>query len=125
MVEQRAEEGVFRGPAFCEFGGGDLQDPAELEGVILDVIEEIQSDDPTILDGDLDVRERVGISRSFRRGSTTEARNQGLSDSDIDAMNRWRSFEEAKGKRPGLKMRDHYAEKSNMLKTLLRYPSAV
>ena len=40
-------------------------DPSELEAIILDFIEEIQAEMPELLDDDVDVHERIGISRSF------------------------------------------------------------
>ena len=45
--------------------------------------------------------------------------------SDIELVNRWRKFEEGKGTHPNMGMRQHYAEKMNMLEGLLRFPTAL
>ena len=68
---------------------------------------EIQSDD--------DICERFLVYCLLRRGSTTRAINQGVSQNDIDVMNRWKAVESAKGKKPAREMRQHYAE-VNLLK---------
>ena len=55
---------------------------------------------------DVNVSEEYGVSRSFRRGATAEARNRKVAENEIDAVNRWRNVENAKGRRPRLKMQD-------------------
>jgi len=69
--------------------------------------------------------EEFGISRSFRRGATTEARNQKVSENDINLMNRWRNFEKAGGKRPRMWMQDHYLDIALMIPSLLRFSQAL
>jgi hypothetical protein len=78
----------------------------------LDLLVDVQTKHPEIIDPSVDVYEEMGISRSFRRGATTHARNMGVSEADIDSMNRWRKFEAAKGGRPSMAMRDHYSAES-------------
>ncbi len=86
---------------------------------------EIQNKHPEIIDPSVIVFEEMGISRSFRRGATTHARNMKVSEPDIDSMNRWRKFEAAKGGRPSMAMRDHYSQKVQMIDTFLRFPKAL
>ena len=92
-----------------------------LETFILELLSDIQSKHPKIIV----VFEEMGISRSFRRGATTHARNMKVSEPDIDSMNRWRKFEAAKGGRPSMAMRDHYSQKVQMIDTFLRFPKAL
>jgi hypothetical protein len=42
---------------------------------------------------DVNVSEEYGVSRSFRRGATAEARNRKVAENEIDAVNRWRNVE--------------------------------
>jgi hypothetical protein len=109
LVEQRTKEGRFRGPALCGTDGKVLN-PGMLEVFLLELLVEIQNKHPEIIDLSVDVYEEMGISRSFRRGATTHARNMGVSEADIDSMNRWRKFEAAQGRRPVMPMRDHYCQ---------------
>jgi hypothetical protein len=69
----------------------------------------------------IDVFERYGVSRSFRRGSNTHAINQGVSEADINRNNGWSKLEKAQGRTPILRMQAHYAEVLLLLPTLLRY----
>jgi hypothetical protein len=124
LVDQRTKEGRFRGPAFCGTDGRVLN-PGILESFVLDLLVEIQNKHPKIIDPSVDVYEEMGISRSLRRGATTHARNMGVSESDIDSMNRWRMFEAAQGRRPAMPMRDHYSQKVQMIGTFLRFPRAL
>jgi hypothetical protein len=86
---------------------------------------DVQNKHPEIIDPAVDVLEEMGISRSFRRGATTHARNMGVSEADIDSMNRWRKFEAAQGRQPSMPMRDHYSQKVQMIGTFLRFPQAL
>ena len=73
----------------------------------------------------MDVHEEYGLSRSFRRGSTSEAINRGVTDSEIDRNNRWRKEERAGARKAKLKMRDHYSEVLVSLRSYLRYSQAL
>jgi hypothetical protein len=92
---------------------------------ILDRFRTIQKRDASIIEPDVQVYEEYGISRSFRRGATTEARNQKVSESDINLMNRWRNFEKSGGKRPHMRMQDHYSNISLMIPSLIRFSKAL
>jgi hypothetical protein len=48
-----------------------------------------------------------------------------VNEEDIDLMNRWRSFESAKGRRPRMRMQDHYSDIAQMVPSLLRYSKAL
>ena len=53
---------------------------------------------------------RYGISRSYHKGADTRARRAHFLKDEVEAMCRWRTFEEAKRKRPREPMADHYAD---------------
>lgn len=96
-----------------------------LELEILDRFVSIQQAKPEIISQDINVYEDYGISRSFRRGATTEARNKRVGEEDINLMNRWRTFESAKGKRPRMRMQDHYSDIAQMVPSLLKFSKAL
>jgi hypothetical protein len=108
LVEVRKAGKVVLGPAFA--GPGMLLPYAAYERGILERFQAIQAQNPHIIPGDVNVTEEYGISRSFRRGATSEARARGTAAADVDLANRWRTFENAKGRRPRMAMRDHYAD---------------
>ena len=65
------------------------------------------------------------ISRSFRRGVTTQSRNKKASSSDIDDTNRWMNTANAQGHKIPRQMRDCYTVISQMLRALLRFSVAL
>jgi hypothetical protein len=121
MVKWYEDKGIIRGWVFRNFKTGDAARASDYEWDILQELEKIQRDSPEILDGSVNVLEEYGVSRSFRRGSDTHALNQGVSITDIERNNRWRSVEHAGSKQVVLRMVHHYEEVSQMLKSLLRY----
>ena len=54
-----------------------------MEPTFLDLLQEIKEETNLIPDK-IDVRDKYGIYRSLRRGSNTEAVNQGVDQDDID-----------------------------------------
>ena len=65
--------------------------------------------------------EDFSLWRSGRRGATTEAHNQGVPQSIIDLMGRWRTRERAKGAEPGLPMRQVYTQVKSATQAMLLF----
>ncbi len=118
-MEVRAQEQRVRGPAFSARDGTSLY--AWYERELLDRITVVQQREPDLVEVDVVVSEEYGISRSFRRGATSEARARGVDPADIDLTNRWRNFEEAKGRRPRMAMRDHYSDIRLLVPALIKF----
>jgi hypothetical protein len=72
-----------------------------------------------IIKPDVQVYEEYGISRSFRWEGTSEACNQKVSVADVDLMNRWRNFDNARVKRRHMCMQHHYSNIYLMVPSLL------
>jgi hypothetical protein len=109
LVFVRESENKVRGPAFCDAQGNIAQSKV-YEVALMDRLAYIKSTSPGLIPEDVDIYEDFGISRSFRRGATSTARARGVNDRQVDLVNRWRSFENAKGRRPQLSMHDHYSD---------------
>jgi hypothetical protein len=73
-----------------------------------------------LFDLGVNVVEVHSLRRSLRRGSTSEAINKQVPQF-INLNNRWRQFEAAKGRRPGMSMMAHYMEIRLSIPTLWRY----
>jgi hypothetical protein len=84
-------------------------------------LEHVQVTRPDLIEADIDVREDYGLSRSCRRGVTTHARNIGIPEGVIQANNRWRKEESARGGRPWLTMQDYYTDVRQSLSLLLKF----
>jgi hypothetical protein len=120
LIEVRLVEGRTNGPAFG-FEGKHSLGSGKYEQEILERLQSIQSTRPDLISADTQVLEDYGLSRSFRRGATSEARARGVTGEDIDLANRWRNFEGAKGRRPRLAMKDHYSDIRLLIPALLKF----
>lgn len=120
LVEVREKENRTHGPAFtCPQGQGRTVQWYERE--ILERIQLIQELKPELIQKEVQVLEEYGLSRSFRRGATSEARARGVDPDTVDLTNRWRNFEGGKGRRPRLTMRDHYSDIRLLIPAMVRF----
>ena len=126
LVEARLVEGRTRGPALCD-DKGQVSYSSIYEPSFHEVLIEVQAKRMDLIPTSVDVVEDYGVGRSFRRGSDSEAVARGVDSSDIDAMNRWRIVERARGRRPVFSsMREYYADvRITALDRSLRYSSAL
>ena len=75
-----------------------------LKGEILDRVARVQRNFPLLIGSTVDVHEEYELSCSFRRGSTSEALNRGVSDSEVEKNNRWRKEERTGARKAKLRM---------------------
>lgn len=101
-------EGRKRGYGFNNADGSQASSD-EYNAAVRHYLKEVQTYHPNIFSPDEDIS-RYGISRSYRKAADTRARRAGILKDEVEAMCRWRTFEEAKGKRPREPMADHYAD---------------
>jgi hypothetical protein len=86
------------GPAFSDKRSEPLSS-LWIEMEILDRLNRIQAEKQELIPKEENVDEEYGISRSFMRGATTQARNKKVDENDINLVNRWRTVEaENRGK---------------------------
>lgn len=124
LLEVHQRDRRFNGPAFCDVLGQVASSPL-YEREILERFQMIQERHPEIISRDVQVLEEYGLSRSFRRGATSEARARGVDPDDIDLTNRWRNFESARGRRPRMSMRDHYSDIRLLIPALVRFSQSL
>jgi hypothetical protein len=122
-VALRDHDGHHHGPAFCNAQGKPLSS-TDIKLDFLDHLQRVQDLHPTLIPVNILVHDSYGLSRSFRRGATSEARARVVSPDDIDLINHWRSFKHARGRRPRLAMRDHYSDIRLLIPALLRFSQA-
>ena len=77
------------------------------------------------VDPNCDVLEEYGMSSSFRRGSTSRAKDAEVPQSTIEMMNRWRKSERAEGRIAHLNMMAHYTDVRLALNRFLPYSKAL
>ena len=109
------------GPAICDEEGFVIKSSYMNEEFHKQLLK-VQESHPGLIDPTLIVEDEYNIRRSFRRGSVTTARENGVSKDTVDMINRW-SKTEYKGGRRGGSMRDYYTEMRMILKRILIYSS--
>ena len=91
------------------------------EDEFLDRLVSVQERKGNLFEPGVNVMEVYSLRRSLRRGSTSEAVNKQVPQFIINLNNRWRQFEAARGRRPGMSMMAHYTEIRLSIPTLWRY----
>ena len=120
LVQVRERQGLVRGPAFQDKKGGILN-PRLIEGQLMDRLQMVKETQAGIIPADVDCHEHFGISRSFRRGATSVARTRGIKDKYVELINRWRKFEDARGRQPSLPMVEHYSDVQQLIPELVKF----
>ena len=123
-ISALARRGITRGPLFRTEKGQPIRAGA-MEARFFQRLEYVQETRPDLISQQVDVGEEYGVSRSFRRGSTTEAGNRGVPASTIEMNNRWRKAERSGASQSSLGMREHYTDVRLALPQLLRYSKAL
>lgn len=119
LVQARKAESKFKGPAFCD-KDGDVQSQQPFNDELAAQLLITRDEYPDLFPPDL-ILDEISTSRSFRKGSTSRAQDLQLNETIIDTNNRWRSFDQARGSRPSLKLRDHYSS----TRLMATYPQAM
>ena len=112
------------GPAICDEEGFMIE-KWRLNGELHNVLKQVQLLNPALIPRDIDVDRKFSTYRSFRRGATTRAKENGVSEPTIAMNNRWRKVEGKQGGLPNLPMTQLYVEISQALTTKLRFSKSL
>ena len=100
-----------------------------LENVILYALSRVQSSEENekgeIIPLEIDVFEKFGVFRSFRRGATCMAADQDVCEFSIRLVNRWRKFENGRGRIPNMGIMDHYLSNIGVLRKILAFSQSL
>lgn len=138
LLKEKKIRGSVTGPAISDEKGAVLKSH-HINSLLMDVLETIASEDSSLFPPDVKTEfsesedSRAVLSqyyacfRSFRRASDSRALNRKnkLDSDDIEIVNRWRTVELAKGKRPQCGMKQHYADIQVLIEPFLRYTRAM
>ena len=138
VVKQKQQLGFFDGPALSGIHG-KLYHQRDINDMLLTILESLYLRDPSLFPIDIvkkitsekDLKEQFSswyaCYRSFRRTSDSRAldKKNEMEKEDVDIVNRWKTIEASKGKRPNLPMKQHYADLQVLLQPFLRYTKAM
>jgi hypothetical protein len=120
LIEVREQGGRVMGPAFCD-RAGEVAPSHSYDSGFVERLSVLQAACPEIIPTEVDISEQFGVSRSFRRGSTSVAWTRGVDDKLVKLINRWRTVELARGRQPTLPMKEHYSDIAILVPELVKY----
>ena len=128
LISMKKEAGFTMGPAISTAQGKllsmrMLNDMLHL--TLTDIFFEKRYLFPLRMTNVEDLNQHYQCFRSFRKASDTRALEKKVDMSDIVLVNRWKTVEQAKGKRPSLSMAQHYAQFELLVEPFLRYTLAM
>lgn len=116
--------GITDGPIFQkadQAGDRTRVRMGELDPMFHLILRRVQSFRPELIAESVDVEEEYSVSRSIRRGATSQALNNKLPAEVIEANNRWKQRERARGLTPSLSMLQRYADARASIPLLIRF----
>ena len=123
LIEVREKEGFSHGPAFGK-ADGSLVSSFDMNALLRHYLLEVQKEDGNLIAPDDDVIVNYSFDRTWRKSAEDRARIVGLGGTVDDAMNRWKKFDRAQGRKPSLSMRDHYSSARGLMPDTWRYAYA-
>jgi hypothetical protein len=112
------------GPAICN-KDGFMMERWTLNGELHAALGKVQLEKGELIPNSVIVEDRYNIYRSFRRGATTQAKEQGVDEPTIEMKNRWRKWQNKQGSLPNLPMTQLYVEISQALASKLRFSASL
>jgi hypothetical protein len=119
LVAVCEEQGQTRG---FDFYNTDGTKPSgeDFNTAVRHYLKEIQETLPKLLDPEEDLM-RYGISRTYRKSAESRARLAGMKEEEVKVMNRWKTTEQAQGRRPRHAMIDHYSDAPALVSITWKY----
>eukprot|EP00956_Cyclotella_meneghiniana_P045397 scaffold366559_cov146-Cyclotella_meneghiniana.AAC.1 len=112
-------EGRSKGWMFADSKGARRK-MSYYDPLLIDLLDKVKTHFPGVISRATEVDD-FSLWRSGRRGAITEAMNQGIPQTVIDLMGRWRVKEKARGTEPGLPMRQVYTQAKSTVAGMLRF----
>lgn len=109
VIDGYASQGITRGYVFRNSDQSKIK-CSSIESKFHSRLEKIKQGHPELISEETDVAEEYGVSRSFRRGATSEATNRGASAETIELTGRWRKSNQSGARRPNVTIREHYTD---------------
>jgi hypothetical protein len=131
-LQEYGRAGVLKGPMFrvAPKKKGQADDGVkgfkrarvgDLDLVLRPLLERIQEKYPETIGAEVNVDEGYSASRSLKRGATSQARNKQIPADVIEANNRWRKQERARGSTPHMVLLERYADGKAVVPLLVRF----
>jgi hypothetical protein len=124
LIAAKEARGFVDGPAISDENGRAMS-TRDIDELMHESLLGIWQGFPSMFPADITSVEKLleayHAFRTLRRASDTRALEEGVSEDDINIVNRWHAVEASKGGRPARAMRFHYAQFELLLTPFLRY----
>jgi hypothetical protein len=131
-LQEQGRRGAFNGPMFRveeklkrgareERRGFKRAKIGDLDNVLRPLLLQVQEKHPETIGADVNVEEGHSSRRSFKRGATSQARNKEITPDVIEASNRSREEERARGSTPHMALLERYADARAVVPLLVRF----
>ena len=94
---------------------------AEMDIGFHKLLRTVQSRCPNLIADSVKIEEDYRMKRLLRRGATADAQKARIPTPVIEANNRWRKVERAKGMAPGMSMMDQYMDAKASVPMLISF----
>jgi hypothetical protein len=109
VLGEYAKQNIYSGYMFWNPDSTKLKSK-NMEPRFFERLIKLQSTQSDLIEQELDVMEEYGVSRSFCRGGTSEATNQGAPPQVIELNGRWRKSNQSGASRPNVSICEHYMD---------------
>jgi hypothetical protein len=126
-----AKFGITQGPMFrvtikLKAGGANAAafkraKVGDLDNIFHPVLIRAKGSFPEVIRLEVNVEEEYSVSRSLKRGATSQARNKEIPADVIEANNCWRKVERARGSTPHMALLERYADARAVTPLLVRF----
>jgi hypothetical protein len=119
LLDVCMQEGRTQGFAFAQ-ADGSPPSSADYNVLVRQYLREIQNTKPKLFSPDEELS-HYGISRTYQKSAENRARRAGMKDEEVIVMNRWKTTEQAQGRRPRHAMIDHYSDARALVSITWKY----
>ena len=130
LLCEYARAGISSGPVFrrpCKRGPTKVERArvGDINLILHPALARVQARLPNLIGEGTRVEEEYSASRSFKRGATAQARNMDIPRDVIEANNRWRQDEKARGSTPHLTLLERYTDAKASVLLLVKFSAGL
>ena len=126
MLSEYAQIGIASGPVFRrpkkkKSNKVEQARVGDINLILHPMLTRVQVWLPSLIGENTKVEEEYSASRSFKRGATAQARNMEIPRDVIEANNRWRQKEKARGSTPHMSLLERYTDAKASVPLLIKF----
>ena len=130
MLTEYAQVGVKAGPVFRRVkkkatDGVARARVGDMNLLLHPVLLRIQARLPDLIGEEVNVEDEYSVSRSLKRGATAQARNKDIPQDVIEANNRWKQHERARGSNPHMSLLERYTDARASIPLLVKFSGSL